>query len=254
MAYDVVKITTELQSRFVEAGILYGPFEWKRLFPKLPASNIGTNGYYVATSYSPRVIAYNPKLVPAARVPKKWEDCLDPYWQGKFILDPRPHTFVGLYHAWGEQKILDFARKIKENKPSWNRNVETSLIQLSTGEFSMLAGGGYDAVKRVQMDPHADVAIAWPREVPVRLNEVFGILKGAKNPNAALLLSAWLASEGQIGYDKVGRGSPFLEGSEMFKEMKKAGAKPIFAGWDEAEYNPKLTDKVVAIWGFPTGK
>ncbi len=255
VAYDVVKVVTELQSRFLKAGIVYGPFEWKRFFPKLPNSNIDPDGYFVGTSFSPRVIGYNPKLVPVERVPRKWEDCLDPYWKGKFILDPRPHTIVSLYHAWGEQRILDFARKIKENNPTWIRSPENSLIQISSGEYSMVAGCGIDAIKRMLQDPQANIAIAWPSEVPVRLNEMLGILKGAKNPNAAFLLSVWLASpEGQVGYDKVGRGSPFLEGTEIWKEFKKSGAKPIFAGWDEGDYNPPLTDKVVAIWGFPTVK
>ena len=76
----------------------------------------------------------------------------------------------------------------------------------------MFAGTGYSVILRLlRRDPRANVRTAWPRVVGVKVNETLGILKGAKNPNAAFLLTGWLASEeAQRGYDKLGRGSPFV--------------------------------------------
>jgi iron(III) transport system substrate-binding protein len=249
--YDVAKIVYELQSKFTKAGVLAGPFEWSRLFPGTPKEHVSPSGYLVGGSFYPRVIAYNPALVPPERVPKKWEDCLDPYWKGKFVVDVRPATLLALYPAWGEQRILEYAKRLKENQPIWQRGISKSLALLASGEFHMICGTAYSAVQGLlRKDPEAKVRIAWPNEVPVGLNEALGVFKSAKSPNAGLLLAGWLASaEAQKGYDRVGRGSPFIESTEASKEFKKAGAKPIFAGWNEGEYAPALTKKITAIWG-----
>jgi hypothetical protein len=79
-------------------------------------------------------------------------------------------------------------------------------------------------------------------------------MKAAQNPNAAVLLAGWLASsEGQKGYDQIGRGSPFVEGTEKWRRMQQAGAKPIFGGWG-AEYETAILQKITSIWGLSAGK
>ncbi len=254
--YDAVKVVSEMRTEFTRTGILAGPFEWKRFFPKAPKEHIDPNGYLAGGSFYPRLIAYNPTLVPPERVPRKWEDCLDSYWKGKLVVDVRPATLVSLYHAWGEKRILEYAKKLKENQPIWKRGMSETLAQLSAGEYIMIAGTAYSsAIRLLRKDPRAKVRIAWPNVVPVSLNEALGVLKGAKNTNAGFLLTGWLASEeAQRGYDEVGRGSPFLEGTESWEAFKKGGAKPVFAGWDEGEYATALTEKIVSVWGLPSAK
>ena len=150
------------------------------------------NGYMAGGSFYPRVIAYNPSLVPPERVPRKWDDCLHPYWKGKFAMDVRPAALVSLYPAWGEQRILQFAKRIKEQNPTWQRGVTKALTMIAAGEFAMVCGTSYASVDSVlRNDPAAKLKIAWPDEVPVSLNESLGIMKGAKSPNAALLLTGW---------------------------------------------------------------
>ncbi len=249
--FDVAKVVYELQSKFIKSGVLAGPIDWTKYFSKTPKDHVSPQGYLAGGSFYPRVIAYNPSLVPPERVPRKWDDCLDPYWKGRFVLDTRPATWVALYPAWGEQKVLAYVKKLKENNPIWERGMSKSIAMLSSGEFPMICGTSYPSIRGIlRKDPEAKVKIAWPNEVPVGLNEALGILSGAKNPNAGLLLAGWLAStDAQRGYDKIGRGSPFLEGTDARKEFQKAGAKPIFSGWNEGEYAPGLTKKITAIWG-----
>jgi ABC-type Fe3+ transport system substrate-binding protein len=248
---DVAKIVYELQSKFIKAGVLAGPFEWNRLFPGTPKEHISPNGFMVGGSFYPRVLAYNPSLVPPEKIPRKWEDCADPYWRGKLVVDIRPATLLALYPAWGEAKVIEFAKKLKDNQPIWQRGMSKSLALLASGEFPMICGTSYSSLKGLlRKDPEAKVRIAWPDVVPVGLNEALGVFKNAKSPNAGLLLAGWLASaEAQKGYDRVGRGSPFIEGTESSKEFRKAGAKAVFAGWNEGEYAPALTKKITAIWG-----
>jgi ABC-type Fe3+ transport system substrate-binding protein len=208
-------------------------------------------------SFIPRVIVYNASLVPADRVPKTWQDCLDPHWKGRFIVLTRPHPWVGLWPAWGEEKTIQFAKRLKENQPIWGRasNLENAL-QVTTGEVPMLCGIHYTTIFNVlRRDPQAKITPIFPSETPVGMGETIGILKGAKNPNAAFLLAGWLASlEGQKGEEKIGRASPFIEGTETGRRLQKAGVKVIFGGWAEEEYAPERTKKILAAWGFPARK
>jgi hypothetical protein len=97
--------------------------------------------------------------------------------------------------------------------------------------------------------------MAIPGEVPVSLGQMMAAMKGAQNPNAALLFSGWSNSaDGVTFYDRIGRGSPFVEGTEQWKLLAKTGAKTVFEGWDRTEYEPIISKKIVAAWGFPVGK
>jgi len=250
--FDIADISSELQEKFIKAKVVAGPIEWRKLFPQVPEVHFSPNGYFVAVGFSTHGIAYNPALVSRESVPKKWEDCLDPRWKGKFVVDTRPKTLAGLYRGWGEAKVLEYAAQLKNNQPIWKRGQTETLTQLASGEYPMLCGAYYQSVDRIlRRDPKAKIAISLPTEVPVSMGESLAVLKGAKSPNAAVLLAGWLSTtEGQRAYDQVGRGSAFVEGTEVAKLVQKAGAKVIFGGWDEFEYEPAITKKILAVWGF----
>jgi ABC-type Fe3+ transport system substrate-binding protein len=251
--YDLVNVPSALQGSFRKAGVLAGPLEWRRVFPGAPAQHFSPDGLFAVVSFIPRVIAYNNSLVPPERVPKAWQDCLDPYWRGKFMVLTRPHPLVGLWPAWGEERTIEFAKRLKENQPIWGRasNLESAL-QVTTGEVPMICGIHYTTIFNVlRRDPQAKIAAAFVNETPIGMGETLGIMKGSKNPNAALLLAGWLASlEGQKAYDNIGRASPFLEGTETGKRLHKAGIKVVFGGWSEEEHARERTKKVVSAWGF----
>jgi ABC-type Fe3+ transport system substrate-binding protein len=83
------------------------------------------------------------------------------------------------------------------------------------------------------------------------VGEALAVLKGGKNPNAAILLTGWLASpEGQKAYDKIGRGSPFVEGSEKWTLMRKVGAKVVLRQWEDNAAEEALSKKILAVWGL----
>ena len=252
--YDIVDVVAELRSDFLKAGVLAGPFNWRQLFPKLAPSHFSPDGYFAGVAYGFHVFAYNPSLVSAERVPRKWDDCLDPYWKGKFVVDPRARVFAVLSRAWGEEKTIDYVKKLKNNQPMWKSSPAAALPLLVTGEFPMACGTFYQSAKRIlRRDPSAKIAVSIPTEVSTGIIETLGIMKGSKSPNAALLLAGWLASpEGQKGYDFIGKGSPFAEGSEKWELIKKAHAKLVFGGWDESEYVPSITRKIHAAWGLTT--
>jgi ABC-type Fe3+ transport system substrate-binding protein len=169
-------------------------------------------------------------------------------------VDTRPKTFAGLALEWGEEKTLQYVKRLKDNQPIWKRGQTEALTQLAAGEFGMICGSYYQSLQRiVSGDPKANLAAVFPPLVSVGIGEALAVFKGAKNPNAAVLLTGWLASpEGQKGYDKIGRGSPFTEGGEKWKLIKAANAQVAFRGFEDNASEEAIIKKIVAVWGFTT--
>jgi iron(III) transport system substrate-binding protein len=253
--YDLADISSEVQEKFIKAGLLAGPFQWRSFFPNIDQKQIHPNGYLVGVGWSAHMLAYNSSVVPPDRVPKKWEDCLDPYLKGKFVVDTRPKSLTSLAVAWGEERILDFAAKLKNNQPVWKRGQTEALTQLAAGEYAMICGSYYQSLHRLtRRDPKTKLAVSFPSEVPASVGEALAVLKGGNNPNTAILLTGWLASpEGQKAYDKIGRGSPFVEGSEKWTLMRKVGAKVVLRQWEDNAAEEALSKKILAVWGLASG-
>jgi iron(III) transport system substrate-binding protein len=254
--YDLIHISSELIPKFKNAGLLAGPFNWKGLF-NIRDIYVSPDRYLVAAGSSTDVILYNAKLVAKKDIPRDWNDCLNPHWKGNFLVETRANTFSGLYPHWGKEKLVDYARKLAANKPVWNRGNTETMNKVIAGEYPMMCGAYLSsALRSLSRDPKAPLGIAVPKEVPSNLFATFGIVKAAQNPNGALLLAGYLASdEGQKSYRLVFRESPYDEGSETGKRVKEARAKILFTGWD---YTPDQENQVVRwildAWGFPTGK
>lgn len=57
----------------------------------MPGEAHDARDLWYGTYLTPEVIAYNSEIVPAADVPRDWDDVLDPKWKGKVIIrDPIP--------------------------------------------------------------------------------------------------------------------------------------------------------------------
>jgi iron(III) transport system substrate-binding protein len=254
--HDLVNVSGELRNNYKKAGVMAGPFEWRKLLPKINDVHFSPDGYFLASGFSKYIIVYNPNLVPKDRVPKRWEDCLDPYWKGKLVVLTRPRTFTGLAPGWGEEKTIKYARALKDNDPIWKSGQSGALAQVAVGEYSMICGVAYHSTKDlIVKDPKAAIAYSVPTELPFQIGEAMAVMKGSKYPNAALLLASYLVSpEGQKNMHLEGRDSPFVEGTEAEQLLKKHGAKPIFEGWDALEHEAQMARKITAAWGFPKAK
>ena len=76
--HDLVNVSGELRNNYVKAGVMTGPVAWRKLFPNVKDVHFSPDGYFAVSGFSTYIIAYNPSLVPKEKVPKKWDDCLDP--------------------------------------------------------------------------------------------------------------------------------------------------------------------------------
>ena len=250
--YDLVNVSGELRNQYIKAGVVV-PIEWKKLYPDVKPLHFSPKGYFVATGFSRYVIAYNPTMVPPERVPKDWNDCLDPYWKGKFVVITRPRTFTGLYAAWGEEKTIDFAKKLRANKPVWRRSQSGTLAQVLAGEYAMVCGVGFHTLWRtIRRDSSAPLKYVIPSVLPFQAGEALSVMKGGKSPNASILLTGYLVSpKGQESYSMMGRSSPLVEGTVANKVLKETGAKMSWGAWDVLDYEADVARKIIAAWGFP---
>lgn len=254
--YDIVNVSGELRPQYIKAGVIH-KIPWKTLFPEIRDSLLDPNGWFLAAGFSRYGIVYNTKLVAAKDAPVSFEQCLDPKWRGRMAVYTRPRTWTGMWPAWGKEKSIAFHKKLKANDPIWTSNQTGTIAKIAAGEYPMGCGFPYHSYLNItRRDKSAAIAFIIPKEVPIQIGEAFAIMKGAKNPNAAILFAAFLASpEGQKSYKLYGRSTPFIEGTFASEHIKKFHAKIVFGGWDFAGKKEAAAAKaIVAAWGFPKGK
>ena len=140
-------------------------------------------------------IMYNTKLVSEKDAPKTWEDVLDPKWKGKLILDDSlVDWFVGMLDYMGEEKGLEYMKKLAQNGVQMQRGRSNVEALVAAGEIPiMLANSGTSAAERMRNgEPVAYVKDPHP---PIAYGEGVGIMRNAPHPYAAALFIEGLLSE-----------------------------------------------------------
>lgn len=256
VSYDLVNVSGELREQYVKAGVVTS-VPWAKLFPNIKETLIGPNGNFIAVSFSKYGIVYNPKLVKGDDIPKGWEDCIDPKWKGKVAVMTRPRAYTALWSSWGKEKSLKFHRALKANEPVWSGGNTATATKIATGEQPIGCGLGLHAVVNVKRrDPTAPLAFVVPKTLPIQIGGGLSVMKGAKSPNAAVMLAAFLASpDGEQYFHLQGRSSPFVDGSRASKMIEKAGAKLAWGGWAwTGKREAEASKEIVQAWGFPKAK
>jgi hypothetical protein len=85
--------------------------------------------------------------------------------------------------AWGEEKTLQYVKRLKENQPIWKRGQTEALTQMAAGEFPMICGSYYQSLHRIlRRDPKAKVAASIASPVSVGIGEALAVLRMRKIP------------------------------------------------------------------------
>lgn len=252
---DLVNMSSSLSDKFVEAG-LNVKVDYASLFPKIDKSIVSPDGYYIATGWNQFIIAYNPTMVSEEDAPKSWDDCLDPKWKGKVAVYTRPLPFIQPFFKWGEEKALEYHKALKAQDPIWTSSTNTTVALLAAGEYPVVCGIHYHAIKDIlYQDPAAPVAYVVPDLFAYQPGESLTVMKDSDSPNAAILLAAFLATDGSPGYDLFGRSNPAVEGTEGWHLWHDVGATPYWSGWENGgDVQGAASKAIVEAWGFPKGK
>lgn len=251
---DLVNMSSELSDKFVEAGLVV-PVDYPAIFPNLSKDIVTPDHNYIATGWNQFVLVYNTTLVSEEDAPKDWQDCLDPKWKGKIAVYTRPLPFIQTYFKWGKDKATEYHKALKEQNPVWTTSTNTTVALLAAGEYPVVCGIHYHAVKNIlREDPTSPIKVVVPKLFPIQPGETLTVMKDSDSPNAAILLAGFLATDGAPGYGLYGRSNPMVEGTDAWDYSHAAGATPYWSGWENGgDVQGQASKTIVEAWGFPKG-
>jgi iron(III) transport system substrate-binding protein len=236
----------------VEAGFTQ-PF-YSPVLNDYPKMYLDPKSHLAPTRLSYFSIAYNTRQVPADKVPKTYADLLDQQWRGKMAW-PYANTgrylfMINLRLAWGEDKAMDYFRKLAEQKiiNFASGSARTLVDRVIAGEYPialniyahhpLISAGKGAPVNSQLMDPVPSAA------------GTLTVLKGAKHPHAAMLLADFILSK--EGQQIMAQAEYFPAHPEVEAAPQLAGIVPRKAGYTENFVNPQQlkeqlesTDKII---------
>ena len=167
---------------------LFEPYKLKEADKLLPEALDKTNLMAPCSGISSNTIMYNKKLVPAADVPKKWADLLDPKWKGK-IVNADPSKSSSSYQSL-VTRLLAFKDKGWEFEEKLIQNLvivpssSTVYLQVGTGENAL--GLAFEQGAYIYAaGANATAGVVYPTDGTGVLFDVAALIKGAQHPNAA---------------------------------------------------------------------
>jgi iron(III) transport system substrate-binding protein len=252
--YDAMMVRPNLIAQHKQFGHLFSGIDWRGLFG-IDQRMIHPDGFGVGLITNPIVIVYNKNLVPKERIPKTWADCYDPYFKGKLVtLVDASHT-IALWGAFGEKWSLDFAKKLLANSPRWVSGNTNSQTLVATGEMLLVCPAGHGSFYRYVKDqPGVPLGAVFPEgAIVVNRDVVVAPIRGAANPNTAVLLTGWIASKG-VALMHTGRESIFHPNSELGAQARKMKRDIKVESWEMLAEEDKYEKQLLEIWGFPKPK
>ena len=182
-------------------------------------------------------------------IPNSWDDFLLPKWKGKIGVPSATHTWARLSQSWGDERTTQFVTKLTAQAPrlgsfaDLNQSLQLGEIQLMTGII--------DNLMKINQTRNAPVAFASKVEPVLAIELMAGPLKGAENPNAALLFAGFLATpRGQALWSEFQSQTSILaEGSSSWKFVQGKETLTLDEAFVAKEFGPR-TPKYGKIIGY----
>jgi ABC-type Fe3+ transport system substrate-binding protein len=174
---------------------------------------------------SPNGMIFNVNLIPKDKAPKSYLDLVDPRlsptWAGKLAIPPYVAWLAELSLNWGQEKVIDFTRKLVAISGGRLRYSEEERIV--SGEFPIMANIG-DALGAMWTWQSKGAPIAAvPGTSPINTDYFqLSVPKSVAHPNLAKLFVAFMASkEAQAVLQKhESRSSHLVDGTIMQKYLR----------------------------------
>jgi len=156
-------------------------------------------GYWTGDYVNAGVIAYNTKLVPPDRVPKSYQDFLDPWWKGKIALDDTGLWWYGpMLEILGAEKGRGYMQKMAQQNIGIRRGQTLKVQLLAAGEFAAIINAFNHQVELIKRQGAFIDWVAPPDQPTIPNIHSISIAKDPPSPNAAkLYIDFMLSREGQ---------------------------------------------------------
>ena len=187
------------------AGVL-ASVDSEALRSAIPEELRGTDDEWFALSQRARVIVASTERVDDP--PTTYAGVGDPEWKGNICLRPSTHPYTqslvaSLIIAEGEERATEIVQSWVDNDPLYI-NSDTDIYKaVADGECDVAIANTYYLGRLLTEDPDFPVAIVWPeqdgRGAHVNVSSA-AITTNAPNPEAALTLLEWLATDGQQAF------------------------------------------------------
>jgi iron(III) transport system substrate-binding protein len=151
-----------------------------------------------------RLVAYNTKLVPKDKIPKRYEDLLDPGWKGQIGFPEGQYSwFATMLKVMGEERGRKFFQGLSRQELQF-RDAQVLVTQMiAAGEFSI--GFVYDTQVLRFKNRGAPIDIA---PMPFVTKNIHPLALAANAPHAnagKVFIDYVLSKEGQMLVRKMGR-------------------------------------------------
>ena len=188
-----------------DAGVL-APVDSDTLTAAIPAELRSENGEWFALSRRARVIIASSERVDSP--PTSYAGVGDPQWSGRICLRPSTHPYTqslvaSLIIAEGEARATEIVTSWVANDPLYI-NSDTDIYKaVADGECDVAIANTYYLGRLLTDDPAFPVEIVWPeqegRGAHVNISAA-AVTRHAPNPEGALALLEWLATDGQQAF------------------------------------------------------
>jgi iron(III) transport system substrate-binding protein len=191
--------------QIAERGYLETP-DWSAL--GLPKA-MSPAPFTAVTASSIYVLIWNDRKVQAAEVPKTWDDIVNAKWVNRSGSWVRAAVFAQLGAGWGAEKAKAELEKYVKLKPLLFKSTFPLAQAVGAGEVDVAIGFFHSTQPTIL----AGAPVKLSTLDPVPMHTIYsGVTKGARNPEGARLLIAWLATrEGALAYEAAThRGNPLV--------------------------------------------
>jgi iron(III) transport system substrate-binding protein len=200
---DLVMTADAANVELAAAAGLLASVDSAKLTNAIPEELRSKKNEWFALSRRLRVVMYSTERV--TEPPTTYAELGDEKWSGKLCLRPSTHPYTQSLVA---SMILnlgsDTARAVVDswvaNKPLYINSDTDILKAIAAGDCDVALANSYYLARLLAEEPTTPVAISWPEQdgsgAHVNVSTA-GVTAAASNPDEALELLEWLATEGQ---------------------------------------------------------
>ena len=188
------------------AGI-FAPVDSAVLDAAVPAELRDPDGHWFALSARVRTIAYSTERLSPDEVPTTYEELASPEWEDRVCLRNSSNTYTqslvaSLIGNLGYDDTLAIVEGWADNADILSNDV-IALNSIRDDRCDVAIVNHYYLARELEEDPNYPVGLVWAnqddRGVHVNISGA-GITKHADDPELALMLLEWLATDGQNAF------------------------------------------------------